>query len=104
MVYNELFDLPETCVIVDPHDPSRQRKHGPESKFEDLLVPAIRSGKRTGVLPQLSDIRRRAAQQISNFHHTILRLDNPHYYPVGLEQQLHELKTEMVHQLRQIAV
>ncbi len=100
MVYNELTQLPESCVIIDPHDPSRQRKHGPESRFEDLLVPAIRSGKREGSAPSLVEIRQRAARQISNFHQTILRLDNPHNYPVGLEQQLHELKTSMVHQLR----
>ena len=101
MLYNELAELPETCVIVDPHDPSRQRKHGPESRFEDLLVPAIRNGRRAGAKTPLAEIRRRAVEQFSNFHNTILRLDNPHYYPVGLERQLHELKTEIVHRLRQ---
>lgn len=100
MVFNELSTLPETCVIVDPHDPSRQRAHGPESRYEDLLTPAIRNGKRAGSATPLTEIRRRAADQISNFHDTILRLANPHNYPVGLEQQLHQLKTEMVHQLR----
>ena len=46
MVYNQLDTLPETCVIVDPNDNTRQRKHDSNCRFEDLLQPAIRDGQR----------------------------------------------------------
>ena len=100
MVYNELSSLPDTCVIVDPHDPSRRREHGPDCEFEDLLKPILRSGKLVAEKTMLAEIRERAQQQVSSFHESILRLDNPHNYPVGLEQQLHQVKYEMVHRLR----
>ena len=100
MVYDELGSLPETCVIVDPHDPSRQRKHGPEYRFEDLLVPVFRDGQKTLSLPTLDEVRQRAKSQVAMFHSAILRLDNPHNYPVGLEKSLHEKKAELVLRLR----
>jgi nicotinate phosphoribosyltransferase len=100
MVYNELQELPKTCTIVDPHDPSRRRKHGSEFHFEDLLKPIFRGGELVAECPSLEMIRERTKQQLEAFHESILRLDNPHGYPVGLEQQLHELKTEIVFRLR----
>ena len=99
MVYSELFDLPETCVIVDPHDPSRRREHGKEFAFEDLLKPIV-NGARSRSWPTLPEVRQRVKDQFNLFHESILRLDNPHGYPVGLEQQLHEQKLAMVHKLR----
>ena len=100
MVYDELEKLPETCVIVDPHDPSRQRKHGPDYRFEDLLVPVFRAGKKTYSSPSLDEIRQRTQSQIADFHSAILRLDNPHNYPVGLEASLHQNKAKLVLELR----
>ena len=100
MIYDESEELPANCVIVDPHDPSRQRKHGSEYRFEDLLVPVFRGGKKTYTPPSLDEIRQRAQAQLSVFHSAILRLDNPHNYPVGLEASLHQKKAKLVHELR----
>jgi nicotinate phosphoribosyltransferase len=100
MVYNELQPLPDTCTIVDPHDPSRQRQHGEEYEYEDLLKPVFRGGQFVGNKPSLVAIRERVTNQLACFHDSILRLNNPHGYPVGLEKGLHDLKTEMVHRLR----
>lgn len=100
MVYNELQELPKVCTIVDPHDPSRRREHGPEFRFEDLLKPVFRAGDLVMASPSLDAIRDRTKLQLEGFHNSILRLNNPHGYPVGLERQLHELKTEIVYRLR----
>lgn len=100
MVYNELNELPKTCVIMDPLDPSRRRKHGEEFQFKDLLVPVFRSGTSVYQLPILAEIQRRAQNELAMFHESILRLDFPHNYPVGLEQQLHEQKCGLVEGLR----
>ena len=100
MVYNELIELPEECVIVAPLDPSRKRKHGKEFKFKDLLEPIVRSGKAVYQSPTLPEIQARAKNQLKMFHESILRLDFPHNYPVGLEQQLHDQKCKLVNKLR----
>jgi len=100
MIYDELEPTPDPSVIVDPHDPSRQRKHGPEYRFEDLLVPVIKDGKPIYHSPSMEKIRERAKSQLAMFHSTILRFDNPHNYPVGLEAGLHERKTALVNRLR----
>jgi len=101
MIFNELSELSDPCVIMDPLDPSRKREHGPESKFEDLLVPVVRGGKSTYDAPSLSDIQLRTSEQLAMFHRAILRLDHPHNYPVGLEESLHDEKTRLVNSLRQ---
>jgi nicotinate phosphoribosyltransferase len=46
--------------------------------------------------PSLEAIRERAAAQLASFHETHRRLKNPHLYPVGLSQPLHERKTRMI--------
>lgn len=100
MIYCELNQLPETCVIVDPLDFSRRRQHGPELGYEDMLVPVARQGEVVYELPPLPEIQKRTHEQLQLFHNTIVRLDNPHSYPVGLEEQLHEQKTRLVEKLR----
>ena len=37
---------------------------------------------------------------IAGFHAGVKRLANPHQYPVGLEQRLHERRTELVMRAR----
>jgi nicotinate phosphoribosyltransferase len=44
----------------------------------------------------LEAIRTYAATQLARFHAGIKRFINPHQYPVGLEEGLHELKTGLV--------
>lgn len=100
MVYNELQELSEICTLVDPHNPARQREHGPEFRFEDILKPVLRSGNFVAERISLEEIRSRTKEQLDGFHESILRLNNPHGYPVGLEQKLHELKSEMVLRLQ----
>jgi nicotinate phosphoribosyltransferase len=47
-------------------------------------------------LPSLQAIRERAQVQLSAFDKTHKRLTNPHVYPVGLEERLHQLRMELV--------
>jgi nicotinate phosphoribosyltransferase len=103
MVYDELSGVPEIPVIVDPVDPTRQRKMDDAATSEDLLVPVIRQGKVVYDPPPLTDIQRRADQQLRLFHAGIRRRTNPHEYPVGLERNLHLLKTQLVLAARGLA-
>lgn len=101
MIYDETRGAPEAATMVDPLDPTRRRVLDDCTATEDLLVPVLRGGRVVCERPPLATIRRRAASQLTLFHQGILRQDNPHRYPVGLELGLYELKTEMILQARQ---
>ncbi len=100
MIYNELQPLSETCLIIDPIDPAHRREMSGSDTFEDLLRPMMRGGRLIAELPTITDIRSKTLEQVQQFHVSILRFDNPHKYPVGLEQQLHELKSRLVLEAR----
>ncbi len=97
MIYDE--DLPagpDSDVIVDPADSLHMRVIEPGWKAEELLLPAMRDGRRVSQAPELAEIRARAQAQIRSLHPAIRRLLNPHIYPVGLEMRLHERRTALV--------
>lgn len=100
MIFDLSEELPGECTIVDPLDPSRNRTHDNHSEFVDLLEPMMRSGERLVDAPSLLQIRNRVVSEMNRFHETILRLQNPHNYPVGLELGLHKRKSELVAELR----
>ncbi len=102
MIYDELQPPAGNCVSIDLQDATHRREFSTASHFEDLLAPVIRHGQPNASSPTLSAIRSRTLSQLSNFQSSILRFDNPHKYPVGLESQLHELKTQLVMQSRGI--
>ena len=104
MIYNELDSPSDFPTIVDPEDATRRRVMPTALAFEDLLSPMIRGGKSVSTPQTLSQIRTRTLQQLQQFDTTILRFDHPHKYPVGLEEQLHELKSRLVREARQSSV
>jgi len=72
--------------------------------YSELLgvpVPVARAGKVVYDSPPLDEIRDRAARQLATFHSGVLRHDNPHSYPVGLEEGLHELKMQLILEARE---
>ncbi len=95
-IYDETRPLPKKVTIVDPADATRRKHFAVGSKYEDLLVPILRKGKRVYDLPALGTIRARVREQLEMLHPGIKRFDNPHQYPAGLELSLHELKTELI--------
>lgn len=44
----------------------------------------------------MEESRSRVQQQLGLFHTGIKRFVNPHLYPVGLELELHERKTNLI--------
>jgi nicotinate phosphoribosyltransferase len=96
-IYDEAIGIGGDGVeIVDPMDPTRRKRLPADQPHEELLAPIFRGGKCVYKLPRLESIRQRAAEQLAACHAGIKRLINPHRYPVGLEKQLHELKTQLV--------
>ncbi len=82
--------------MVDPMDMTHRKKIPACMASEDLLMPVIRRGQRAGDLRSLEESRSRVQQQLGLFHTGIKRFVNPHLYPVGLELELHERKTNLI--------
>ena len=99
MILDELTPEP-TRTIVDPLDLTRRRTVADDAPFEDLLVPIFRGGRRVYAPPPIEEIRARRAAQLARFHDGVKRFVNPHQYPVGLEEKLFELKTQLVLEAR----
>lgn len=99
MIFDELTPAPSR-TIVDPLDLTRRRTIADDAPQEDLLVPIFRNGKRVYELPSIEEIRVRRAAQLERFHPGVKRFVNPHRYPVGLEAQLYERKTQLILQAR----
>jgi nicotinate phosphoribosyltransferase len=96
MIFDEVRGIPERCVMIDPLDPTRRRDIRVGTRYEDLLRPVLRGGRPVSdVETDLDVIRSRAQSELGRFHGGIKRFVNPHIYPVGLEAQLHDLKTEL---------
>lgn len=87
-------------TIIDPLDPTRRKTIADGTAFEDLLKPVFRKGARVYDPPPLDAVRARVRSQLEQLHAGIKRFVHPHGYPVGLEQQLHQLKTRLVLEAR----
>jgi nicotinate phosphoribosyltransferase len=90
------------CTIVDPDDATRRKTVAISSttRSEDLLLPIFREGRRVYAPPLLAESRERTHQQLALFHAGIKRLVNPHGYPAGLEERLHEHKMSLIRRAR----
>ena len=99
-----IFDTrrpPEGDVtIVDPADPLRSKTFSAEEEHTDLLLPVFRRGERVYDSPAVSDIRERALGQLAMLDDSHKRFLNPHVYPVGLEQGVHDLRAKMILEAR----
>ena len=98
MIYLEGQTInPKGIMIIDPNDATQRKRLMPAFyEEEELLTPIFMKGKLVYALPSLQQIRERAAAQLEAFDKTHKRLTNPHVYPVGLEEQLHQLRMELV--------
>lgn len=99
-IYDLNLGLKDDCMIVHPVDITRRKKIAAGTPFTDLLVPVYRKGKRVYTPPPLFEVRDYASKQLDQLHAGIRRFVNPHQYPVGLEQNLHEIKTRLILEAR----
>ncbi|QDT44489.1 Nicotinate phosphoribosyltransferase pncB2 [Gimesia alba] len=102
VMFNELNANLDTVVMVDPLDPINRQPLDGGLNAVDLLVPVVRNGDIVYRHESLTTIRERVEQQLALFHVGVRRHENPQPYPVGLEQELYDLKTEWIHRARSI--
>jgi nicotinate phosphoribosyltransferase len=101
MIYSEDLVVPGKATMIDPSDPTKRKTLEAGTTYEDILVPVFRKGVLVYASPALSAIRDHARRQLGQLHETIRRFLNPHVYPVGLEEQLHAKKMQLILDLRQ---
>ena len=98
MIYNIAApeSLPVAPTIIDPADLTRRRPVHPGAPFRDLLSPVLRQGHLVQPLPTLAESKKTTQQEVNSLDASIRRFLNPHVYPVGLEQGLHEFRTQLM--------
>jgi nicotinate phosphoribosyltransferase len=96
MIYDEAAPPQESLIIVDPVDFTRRKVVPRKTPYVDLLQPIFRSGQLVYNNPSAVEIKEYSKEQLRRLHPGIKRLLNPHQYPVGLEQSLHQLKTDLI--------
>jgi nicotinate phosphoribosyltransferase len=104
MIYNVAAaqPLPAAPTILDPADATRRRPVRAGAPFRDLLAPVLRQGRFVQPLPTLAESRAHARQEVNSLDITIRRYLNPHVYPVGLEQGLHEFRMQLILEKRPV--
>ena len=100
-------DEPETSggpssLMIDPLDMTRRRSFPPSHTFEDLLKPIFRKGVLVSQPETLTRVRERVVEDLAKFHPGIKRFVNPHIYPVGLEESLFRMRSELMLRLRNL--
>jgi nicotinate phosphoribosyltransferase len=88
--------MPKQITIVDPNDPLRHKSIPDDAESADLLQPVMKGGERIGTTHDLSAARELRQLTLASLHPSILRLDNPHLYPAGIEHDLHERREVMI--------
>lgn len=91
--------FPEETQIIDPAELTRHKIIPKGCAFHDLLQPVMKHGKLIAPLPDLEAARQTRATTLQKLHPTILRLDNPHTYPAGLEATLHTHREKLISSL-----
>jgi nicotinate phosphoribosyltransferase len=101
-IYDELQGCASPAVIIDPLDITRRRVLAADLDWQDLLVPAMRGGKRVAQPRPLAEIRAYARAQLQSLDPTSRRLTYPHEYPVGLTRALYDERMRLIERARNV--
>ena len=96
MIWDDLFDLDGSRVIVDPADSHHRMTVDASWSAKEVLVPVFRDGERVYDLPTLDASRDHARHELGTLHPAILRQLRPHWYPAGLEWSLHRRREALI--------
>lgn len=88
-------------TIIDPVDPTKRKKIYTDGlEKEELLKPIFVEGTKVYERPDIHEIKKNTERNLSQFDKAHKRLVNPHVYPVGLEEGLYELRTQLVFKMK----
>ena len=100
MIYDETHGIDQRRVIVDAKDANRRKSIPAGAAGSDLLVPVMRAGEVVLAEETIDDARARTQRELGRLHPTVKRLMNAHEHPVGLDVGLHELRDQMIREMR----
>ena len=98
-LHHETVDDTKPLEICDPE--ARWKSKVMENfEARELLVPIFKGGKLVYELPDLKDVKRYCAYQVSTLWPEVKRFDYPHNYYVDLSEELMALKDKMLMERR----
>jgi nicotinate phosphoribosyltransferase len=100
VVYCELTGFTDPPEVIDQHN-HRRTQIPAAAPHRDLLVPIIRGGSCVYDLPPVAESQELAAAELARLPDPVRSLKKPGLYPVGLEAQLHQRRTDMTIQAKQ---
>ncbi|MCH7398015.1 nicotinate phosphoribosyltransferase [Belliella sp. DSM 107340] len=90
-----------TYTIIDPIDPTKRKKINGEYIEQTILLKSIfENGTLVYDPPAIEKIKENTQKNLQFFDKTHKRLVNPHIYPVGLEEKLYQLRTDLVFKMK----
>lgn len=92
---HETIDESKPLRIFDPVETWKTMKIT-NYRLRELLVPIFVDGKQVYECPDIHEIQRYAAKELSTFWEAYRRLYNPHVYKVDLSDELYALKQELL--------
>lgn len=94
-VHDETIDESKPLELFDP-DFTWKRKKIENYTIKELQVPVFKNGKRVYNPPNIEDIKKYCAKQLSTLWESVLRFENPHKYYIDLSQKLWNIKQELL--------
>ena len=101
MIYDINFGVSDKNIIYHPGDYTKRKILDEKAlQSRDLLVSVFREGKLTYDMPDIVHIRKKVQHELDSMYAGIKRFENPHTYPVGLEEKLYDHKMKLIFKLR----
>ena len=102
MIYLEGQDLSKfQFVIIDPVDPTKRKKIDTNGLDQEILLkPIFIKGHKVYERKDIHQIKENAERNLRLFDKAHKRFVNPHIYPVGLEEKLYDLRTQLVFKMK----
>ena len=101
MIYDIELGARTRNTIFHPVDYTKRKVLDEKSlTYCNLLKPVFREGKKVYKFPGIPAIKNKVESEIKSIHGGIKRFENPHIFPVGLEEQLHQKKMDLIIKLR----
>ena len=96
MIYDISQGSAPSHTMIDPTDQTRRKTFERDQVAVELLEPVMRGGEVCWESPPIDQTRSRALAQVAALDPSIRRFMHPHAYPVGLERDLHDLRSALV--------
>ena len=98
-----IYDTSSSIIkekMIDPNDSTKFKKFKEESDYEELLNKIFKKGNLVYKSPKIDQIKKKIHIDLERLDNSHKRLDNPHVYPVGLEESLFIERKKMILSLR----